>query len=196
MARLSCVELRVHLCDVAVKDTQRCLKCSAPCEAGKEYRERFMGYRNNETASREFQAKQKYIGALVEAYKNYMIDGVYMSSLIPRLRNYGIKKVKTLQAEWDKNRPLMVAWCEDHGEEFPTVNVQKLIRGRTDLEHRLELHRTRLNEYKLMTQAGYTHAEIADYYGISVNAFNKRIQTSRKALEAEAEQEKLRSTAF
>lgn len=196
MARLSCVELRVHLCEVAVKNTQRCLKCSKPCKTGQEYRERFLGYRNAETATREFQAKQKYIGELVRAYREYMNDGVYMSNLVPRLRSYGIKKVKMLQAEWDKNKPLMVAWCEAHDEEFPTINVQKLIRGRVDKEHRLELHRMRMGEYNLMLQAGYTHAEIADYYKITLNTFEKRLQTSRRALAAEAESEKLRNDAF
>lgn len=190
--KLTCVELRVHLCDTAVKNTQLCVHCTHPCQTGIEYRERFLGVKTAETAERERIREEERVGMLVDTYTCYMVKGTHLTDLLPKTRPYGIRKTRTLQDEWKKNMPLMETYCQMHGMKLPDVNVAKLIRGRISYEQRMKLYRQRLDEYKLMIQSGYSYAEMADYYQITEAAIRKRIIVAKKAVAADDERIKFK----
>lgn len=180
--KLSCVELRVHLCEGAVKNTDLCRNCKHLCKTGVEYRERFLGVRTQESAENERKRQEILVAMLTRAYMQYMNDGKKRTELVLDFTDYGIRTAADLSAQWNAHMKEMESYCILHDLVFPTFNVMNAMRGYISREAQLEVYRKRKKEYDILLQAGYNKSQMAEYYGISPSAMKKRIQAANDAV--------------
>lgn len=123
--RLDCLELRVHLCDKAVKCTQLCEHCKKPCAAGTLYRQKYlhraMPHKLKPLWMQIEEVPHDYgiynnprLVAFTQAYLENRLWGAPRIELVKRLSKYEVGSVRELEEIWNDMRAMMHNCADYH----------------------------------------------------------------------------------
>lgn len=175
--QLCCIDLRKHLCWEAQKCTSLCRDCKHPCEAGIEYRERFLSVTMPTIASRNA-AKLK---ALVDAYVKRKQEKLRISEVLNMVAPYGIRTTSGLSDAWKRERKAMMEYAEEY-----CLDQYFTPRGRLTDEERSFYYEKRLKEYDAWRNEGLSWLDIGEKQGIGAKAAKKRYQVAKEFFASES----------